>query len=142
MPFRLLLGLLLVLATAHQPPAPTPDAIGELVLRLEAAAKAGDRAAVLALAKDAEAAGEFPDVLGAFVPSRAVLKERDRVQIEGGGQRLLLELFSERGAEGRLSTWSVHVVPEERTWKIADVTRLANVAGLHRLALNPAKQFE
>ena len=142
MPFRLLLALLLISTTPQQQPAPTPDAIGELVLRLEAAAKAGDRAAVLALAKDADAAGELPDALGAFVPSRAVLKERDRVQVEGGRQRLLLELFSERGAEGRLSTWSVEVVPEERTWKIAGVTRLANVSGLHRLALNPAKQFE
>src|SRR5687767_2813170 len=106
MPFRLLLAFLLLCTTPAQQPAQQPDPIDALVLRLEAAAKAGDRAAIVALARDAAAAGELPDALASVTPTRAVLKERDRVQIEGGGQRLLVELFSERETEGRLTTWS------------------------------------
>ena len=48
MPMRLLLAMLLLL-TVTQQSSPQPDAISELVLRLEAAAMSGDRAAVRAL---------------------------------------------------------------------------------------------
>ena len=141
MPVRFLLaGLLLV--TVPQQNTPQPDAIGDLVLRLEAAAKAGDRAAVIALARDPAAAGELPEAFGSVRPSRAVVKERDRVPVDGGAQRVLLEVFLESGTEGRLSTWNVDVTPEEGTWKIAGATRLANVTGLHRLTLTPDTQFE
>ena len=141
MPVRFLLAVLL-LVTVPQQNAPQPDAIADLVLRLETAAKAGDRAAVIMLARDPAAAGELPEALGSTPPTRVTLKERDRVQIDGGAQRLLLELFLENGAEGRLSTWNVDVAPDGGTWKIAGVTRLANVTGLHRLTLNPDTQFD
>ena len=138
---RLLLAMLLLL-TVTQPSSPQPDAIGELVQRLEAAAISGDRPAVLALATSPAAVGDLTEAFGSMRPSRAVLKERDRVQIEGGAQRLLLELFVESGAEGRLTTWNIDVVPNNGAWKISGVTRLANVSGLHRLRLTPDKQFD
>lgn len=141
MPFRFLVALLLV-STMPQPVAPQPDAIDELVLRLEAAARAGDRTAVEALATDAKAAGELADTIAAAPATRAVMKARDRVQTDGGAQRVLLEWFNEVGSQGRLSTWSLEVVPDGGGWKIARVTRLANVAGLHRLSLNPSKQLD
>ena len=141
MPFRFLVAFLLLWMTP-QPVAPPPDPIDELVLRLEAAVKAGDRAAVLALAKDAASAGELPDAIGTPPPTRVVMKARDRVQTESGAQRLLIEWFNEVGSEGRLSTWGLEVVPDGSTWKIASATRLSTVAGLHRLSLNSAKQFD
>ena len=140
MPLPLLLAVLLSWPTAQQN-VPQPDPIAELVLRLEAAAQAADRAAVVALGTDPAAVGELAGALADVAATRAVIKERDRVQTEAGG-RLLLELFAETGAQGRLSTWTVLVVPVGAEWKIASAARLANVTGLHRLSLNPTTQYE
>ena len=141
MPLRFLVAFLLLCVGPQQTPAPQPTGIDDLVLRLEAAAKDGDRTAVVALAGKMASLGDLPDVVGAAKPSRAVLKERDRVQTDNGGHRLMLELFLEIGTEGRLSTWSVDVGPDGAAWKIASATRLANVTGLNRLSLAPGKQF-
>ena len=141
MPLRFLVAFLLLWMSPQQGASPH-DPIDELIQRLEAAARTGDRAAVLSLAKDATAVGELANAIGATQPTRTVMKARDRVQTDNGGQRLLVEWFNEVGSEGRLNTWGLEVVPDGAAWKIASATRLSNVAGLHRLAINPARQFD
>jgi len=97
---------------AAQPPSP-PDAIEKLVVRLEQAMTAGDRAALLALAvkdTDASTLDEFSAAAGEK-PTRVVIKERDRQALEGGKQQLLVEVFVERGIEGALATWRVDLRP-------------------------------
>ena len=140
MPLRFLVAFLLLWMAPQ--PAPQPDSIDELMLRLEAAARAGNREAVLALATNAEAVGELAEAIGAAPATRAVMRARDRVQMETGGQRLLVEWFNETGTEGRLSTWGLEAVPHGAAWRIARATRLSSVAGLYRLSLNPARQFD
>ena len=55
---------------------------------------------------------------------------------------MLLEVFWERGLEGRLGTWVVDVVSDAGAARIGSATRLTHVTGLYRLALNRAKQFD
>jgi hypothetical protein len=121
------------------------------VAGLEQVAATGDKDKVLALTHPEADAGEFTDFLEAVTPAapRLVLKERDRLAIEAGGQRLLLELFVERGLEGRVSTWRVDLkeVPKAGSdksspWRIARMERLTVVSGLYRLSIDATRQFD
>ena len=133
---------------AAQPPAP-PDAIEKLVVRLEQAMTAGDRAAMLALAvkdTDASTLDEFSAAAGEK-PTRVVIKERDRQALEGGRQQLLVEVFVERGIEGALATWRVDLRPpapkaNPDDWRIERLEPVSNVSGLFRLSLNATRQFD
>jgi hypothetical protein len=153
-------------ACAHGPPAPQPppssaqarppraagappDAIAALIDRLEQASLAGDRQAVLALGSPAISRPSFEDfatTLSSPRPDRLAMAERDRAPLaDGRSQRLIVEIFAERGIEGRLGTWRLDVTPGEAAadpWRIAAVSRLSVVTGLYRLSLNPAKQFD
>jgi hypothetical protein len=155
MALRLLLALAcLALAPAYlyaaeaQPPSP-PDAIEKLVARLEQALAASDRAALLALTvkdTDASTVDEFADAAGAN-PTRVVIKERDRLTLEGNRRQLLIEVFVERGIEAKLATWRVNVRPppaktDPNDWRIERMEPVSNVAGLFRLALNATRQFD
>ena len=143
----MLLTILLALTAvlpAQQPAQ--PDAIAALVLRLEEAATTRDRAAVLALTP-ANARGpvdDFAAALTASGPTRVVVKDRDRTSLTGGGHRVLLEIFAERGVQGLLSTWMIDVRPgasEAELPVIAAVTRVSVVSGLFRLSLDTSKEF-
>ncbi|HET7220652.1 MAG TPA: M1 family aminopeptidase [Vicinamibacterales bacterium] len=133
---------------AAQPPTP-PDAIEKLVVRLEQAMSAGDRAAMLALAvkdTDASTLDEFAAAAGEK-PTRVVIKERDRQALDGGKQQLLVEVFVERGIEGSLATWRIDLRPPAAKagpddWLIERLEPVSNVAGLFRLTLNTTRQFE
>ncbi|MEN3338599.1 MAG: hypothetical protein V7647_2275 [Acidobacteriota bacterium] len=124
------------------------DGIPPLLRQLERAAAAADGAGVLALGAPAISRPifeEFAKSLTTPAPTRLVLNERDRAPIEGGGQRLVIEVFTEHGSEGRLGTWRVDVGPGAALvdpWRITAVTRLSIVTGLYRLALNPAKEYD
>ena len=86
---------------AAQTPTP-PDAIEKLVVRLEQAMAAGDRAALIGLAvkdTDASTLDEFAAAAGEK-PTRVVIKERDRQTLDNNKRQLLLEVFVERGIEG------------------------------------------
>jgi hypothetical protein len=131
-----LLGLLL---TAGQ--AQPPDRVTELVAALDKAVSAGDRAAIRALGRDDEVLADMAIALTMPPPQRVVLKERDRSRVEDRGYRLLVEVFWERGLEGRVSTWSLEAEASDGAWRFTKVTRLAHVSGLYRLSLNPAKVF-
>lgn len=144
--------LLLASAASAQPAVPAPpatEAFDKLIARLEQALLTGDRAALLSLAvrdSDASTLDEFAAAAGG-TPSRVVIKERDRQTLEGGRQQLLIEVFVERGHEGSLATWRVELRPpsggpESAEWRIERMEVVSTVAGLYRLGLNPAKQFD
>ena len=131
-----LIGLLLASG-----PVQSPDRVGELVDTLGKALTAGDRPAIHALGQDETVLADMAVALTMPPPHRIVLKERDRSRIEGKGYRLLLEVFWERGPEGRVSTWSLDAEEADGAWRFTRAARLAHVSGLYRLSLNPAKAF-
>jgi hypothetical protein len=124
------------------------DGATTLVRRLEQAAAAANAQAVLALGEPAISRPSFEDfayTLTTPAPTRLVLNERDRAPFQGQGHRLIVEVFSERGIEGRLGTWRVDVRPGVTAvdpWRIAAVSRLSIITGLYRLALNSTKQYD
>lgn len=145
---RIFLALsLLGLSTSAAAQAP-PDGVAALLRRLEQAAAAGDRAAVLALGEPTISRPSFEDFAGTLVsppPTRIIVTERDRAPVEAGILRLVVEVFAERGIEGRLGTWRVDVRPGPApgdAWSIAAVSRLSVVTGLYRLSLNTATEYD
>ena len=151
MALRLLVALAcLSFATAVRAQQPTPpDAIEKLVARLEQALANADRQALLALAvKDADATS-LDDFAGAAStkPTRVVIKERDRMPLDGKRQQILIEVFVERGIESQLSTWRVELRPpsskaDGTDWHIERMEPISTVAGLFRLGLNASKQYD
>ena len=150
MALRLVLALacLSVAASARAQPSP-PDAIEKLVARLEQVLQSGDRNALLALTvkdTDASTLDEFVEAAGEK-PTRVVIKERDRMTLEDKRRQLLIEVFVERGIEGKLSTWRVDLRPpapkaDPNDWRIEGVEAISNVAGLYRLSLNATRQYD
>ena len=118
------------------------DRFAGLVRAIERAGLAGDGAAIRALGTEAASAGELANALTAPAPSRLVIHERDRTEVGPARHRLLLEVFWERGLEGRLGTWVVDVVDEAGVPRVASATRVTHVTGLYRLALDGAKQYD
>jgi hypothetical protein len=145
---RLLLALAIV-ATAAPAAAQRADDLELFVVKLEQLAAAGDAAGIARLRHaTGEVAGidEFASIFSP-APSRAVIKERDRGPVEGGVQRLLIEVFVERGIEARVSTWRMDlVVPTtgggETRWLLSRLERLTVVSGLYRLSLDETRQFD
>ncbi|HSC25909.1 MAG TPA: M1 family aminopeptidase [Vicinamibacterales bacterium] len=134
------------------PQASQPDAIELFVAALERVAATGDRQQIFSLVHpDAEMAGisEFYSSVTP-APERLVIKERDRTPLEEGGLRLLLEVFSERGIEGRLLTWRADVLVVDAdagkgtapAWRLARMERLTVVSGLYSLELDTTRQFD
>jgi hypothetical protein len=142
----------LALALMCWPPVaaaqPAVDDVAALLERLERAAGAGDRGAVLALGDPSISRPSFEDFAGALTSpraSRVVVNERDRAALEGGTLRLVVEVFAERGIEGRLATWRVDVrggAAAADPWRIAAVSRLSVATGLYRLSLNTATEYD
>ena len=132
-------------ATGAQTP---PDGATALLRRLQQAAAAGDRAAVLALGDQQISRPSFDDFansLTAIPPARVVVTERDRAQLDAGALRLVVEIFSERGIEGVLGTWRLDARPgatPAEAWTIAAVSRLSVVTGLYRLSVNTATEYD
>jgi hypothetical protein len=154
-PVRMLAAICCVVCLAQphvgtaQPPVVQPvDGVTTLLRALQQAAAAGDRAAILALGDGQISRPSFEDfasTLTAPPPSRVVVTERDRSPRDAGMLRLVVEIFTERGIEGRLGTWRVDVRPGNTTadaWKIALVSRLSVVTGLYRLSLDTATEYD
>jgi hypothetical protein len=124
------------------------DAIAALIAKLEAASGAGDREALMGLGAPGPSIPGLEEFASYAVPAadRFIIKERDRTTVDPTTERLLLEVFIERGIEARIGTWRIDVLSsgtgEPREWHIADVERLTVISGLYRLSLNPTKQFE
>jgi hypothetical protein len=82
-------------------------------------------------------------------PTRVVIKERDRTPARDGSQRLLLEVFTQRGMEGRVGTWRADVraitgatAGDGGGLRVVHMERLAVVSGLYRLSLDTTQQFD
>ncbi len=125
------------------------DAVGTLLRRLEQGALAGDRNALVALTDPdvpRAALDDFINTLTSPKPGRVVAAERDRVATTAGTLRLVVEIFIERGIEGRLGTWQIEVHPVVGTsplsWRIGAVGRLSVVTGLYRLSLDLATEYD
>ena len=145
--------LLMCLAQVHDSAAQTAaaqpaDAVTTLLRRLQQAVAAGDRAAILALGDPQISRPSFEDFAATLTsppPNRVVVTERDRAPREAGVLRLVVEIFTERGIEGRLGTWRVDAKPGDSAgdpWRIASVSRLSVVTGLYRLALDTATEYD
>ena len=138
-------GVAVLRAGVQSPPR---DGIATLLRQLERTAGAADGPGILALGAPSislPSFQEFAKSLTTPTPTRLVLNERDRAPLPKGAQRLIVEVFSEHGIEGRLGTWRVDVQPGATAadpWQIAAVTRLSIVTGLYRLALNATKQYD
>ncbi len=132
------------LATAQTP----ADGVTGLLRRLEQGAAAGNRGAILALAEPAISRPSFDDftlTLTSPSPTRVVVTERDRAPLDAGVLRLVVEVFTERGIEGRLGTWRLDARPglsPGEPWRIAAVSRLSVVTGLYRLSLDSATEYD
>ena len=145
-----------------------PDAgdlgVAVLLERIETAVATSNRAlwmATLSPNADQQEAREFFDVTLPQGLTRAVLRERDRQPLSGtlpgDGYRLVVEVFLETGARGRLATWMLDIrrpagatttEPDDggpgalRTpWRVVGFDRLSAIDGLHRLTLHPERQF-
>jgi peptidase M1-like protein len=141
--------LLIVLAGLRGAAAqPAPDGVAALLRRLQQAAAAADRGAVLSLGDPQVSRPSFEDFATTVTtppPTRIVVTERDRAPLDGGAFRLVVELFIERGIEGRLGTWRVDVRPGAAAadpWRIFAVSRLSLVTGLYRLALDTTTEYD
>jgi len=147
---RACLALALLGLASSNLAAQTPvDGVTTLLRRVEQSALAGDRAAVLALGDTGAGRASFEDFASTLTtpkPNRVVVAERDRVVTTAGTLRLVVEIFIERGIEGRLGTWQVEVAPVLGTsplsWRIVAVGRLSVVTGLYRLSLNAATEYD
>jgi hypothetical protein len=106
---------------------------------------------LLSMTADREQASEFFDAMVPQGITRVVVKERDRFPLQGAlpgeGHRLVVEVFIETGPRGRIATWGLDIRRPRgddiglQPWRIVTQDRLASIEGLHRLALNPEKQF-
>jgi hypothetical protein len=107
--------------------------------------------ALLSPTADKDQALEFFDAMVPQGVTRVVVKERDRSALQGTlpgeGFRLMVEVFMETGPRGRIATWRLDIRrprgddPERQPWRILAEDRLASIEGLHRLTLQPEKQY-
>ncbi len=106
-------------------------------------------AALLSATADPAPAAAFVDAIPEAV-TRAVVRVRDRAPLLGAlpgeGFALLVDVFTEAGARGRIATWRLDVRrPRETTelqpWRLVGVEQLSAIEGLHRLELSSEKQF-
>ncbi|MCA1584825.1 MAG: hypothetical protein LC791_08655, partial [Acidobacteria bacterium] len=141
---------------ARQVPPPSDEDVSILsfLQAVETALSTSSREAWLALhssAADRDQAIEFFDAVAPQGVTRAIIRERDRAALPGtlpgDGYRLVAEVFLETGPRGRIATWRLdirrprHGETDRQPWRIVSGDRLSSVEGLHRLALQPEKQF-
>jgi hypothetical protein len=148
-------GWLLVVAPSCLAQGNGPDGVSALIGRLEQAIRSGDPNAYIALLSqnaDRARAAEFAaQAIGPRV-TRAVIRERDRMDLQGtlqgDGYQLLVEVLIEYGQRARLTTWRLDVrrrgaaaAGAADQWGIQDQQVITSLGGLYRLSLNPTKQY-
>src|SRR5688572_5979900 len=93
--------------------AAVEDGIATLLAYLEQTGLTGDRGAMIAVgSRSASTPGlaDFANVTDP-APTRFIIKERDRTPLEDGSQRLLVEVFVQRGNEAQITTWRLDAMP-------------------------------
>jgi len=153
-----LLALLSVPALAQQAPPRALDAedlsIQNFLQAVETSISTMERQRwidLLSPAADRDQALEFFEAMVPQGITRVVVKERDRSPLQGTlpgeGFRLVIEVFMETGPRGRIATWNLDIRRPRgddigsQPWRIVAEDRLASIEGLHRLSLNPDKQY-
>ena len=136
-----------VAAAQQSTPAIEPDGVTQLILALDKATETGDAEAMRALiAPEVRAALVAEFVQGLTFPkaTQSAVKERDRAATANGGIRLLIETFTDRNGEGRVSSWRLDTQPGTAggPWTIVGIERLTVVNGLFRLALDTTTEYE
>jgi hypothetical protein len=124
--------------------------IRALLWRIERALLSGDAGAffdLLASSVDRSQAEEFAASELRPGVTRAVIQERDRQPLQGtlpgAGHSLTVDVFTESGDRGRVSTWQLDVRKyDSTTWLVAGQSRLSAIENLYRLSVNPRKQFD
>ena len=155
---RLLCAAALLLLLAHPGGAqPLVDGdgapgYGPLVEALEAAMLSGDPGAYIALAApaaDRDAVARFANEQARPGVDRVTATTRFETALdghpEGDGYRVMVELFFESGARGRLETWRLDVVrvgaDAGREWRILDQDAVDSIDNLRHLRLAPTTQY-
>ena len=148
-------GLLFLLSHpgGAQPPADgagAPAGYEPLVEALEAAMLSGDPGAYVALASpaaDRDATARFAAEHVRPGVDRITATPRFETALdghpEGAGYRLMLELFFESGARGRLETWRLDVVRDGagRNWRILEQDAVDSIDNLRHLRISPTTQY-
>jgi hypothetical protein len=137
-------------AALPQEPA---DGVARLLARLQQVMAAGKPEAyldMLSAVADRPSAQRAAQALIAPSITRAVVKERDRMPLEGtlpgNGFRLMVEVFTEYGDRARVATWRVDVrrvsgADDGDEWAIAGQDAITTIDGLYRLSLNRVRQY-
>jgi hypothetical protein len=132
--------------SAPQLPATPPDGVTRLVDTILKATEAGDGPGIRALATPAVGTAQLSEFAQSLTFPRATrfaVKERDRAATPDGKIRVLLETFTERSGEGRVSSWRLDVEPgSAESWVISSIERLTMVGGLFRLALDTSTEYD
>jgi hypothetical protein len=138
------------LAYAQAPPA--PGAVEGFVARFDRAVQSGQPAQIAALftpgTPEPDIANFAADVITEGVV-RAIVRERDRVELDGAlpgeGYRLVLELFLETPTRARIVTTIVDVRRpsggDTDSWAMTATQGVTSVEGLYRLQLDATTQF-
>jgi hypothetical protein len=138
------------LVTTSLAAAPQADdtAIRRLLNQLESVAREADVSRYLELlapTADVPRAQTFAQSEFRTPAARAVIQERDRQPLtgalRGNGYVLIVDAFTEDNGHGRVATWQLDVRRVDDEWRVAALTRISAVENLHRLTLNPVKQF-
>ncbi|HEY3381936.1 MAG TPA: M1 family aminopeptidase [Vicinamibacterales bacterium] len=135
---------------------PSQDGVAALLSRLEQVLGSGNPGAyrsLLSSVADAKAAEAFASAVVDPGASRVVVRERTRSDLEGtlpgDGYQLMVEVLVERGPQAQLSTWCLDVKRIGRRasdddvgeWGIVYQKVIGGLPTLHRLGLNPRRQF-
>ncbi len=136
------------------PPAAAQTAdsadVAVLLTKLETALQTGNADDFLELLVDdpetRDQAVGFLDENTLLGATRVVVHEADRRTLPDvpGGLRLMLELLTERGDQGRIATWRLDLQRESASngrWTIVDQERLTFIEGLYRLSLDDTMQY-
>jgi hypothetical protein len=138
---------------AHPQTTPPPNDAVSLVLReLERILVTNDEKAFAAISLQGSALTSEDFLVEWLQPgvTRAVVQERMRAQAEdvstGEGYDLYVDALAETGRTGRVGTWLLRLrrdpkASAARPWRISSLHVLTTVRGLHRLFLNPDRQF-
>jgi Peptidase family M1 domain len=129
-------------------PAPEPDDVQRLLVRIEQLVVAGDVFGYLdVVAGSANRARAIDFSRSEIQPgaTRAVIKERDRIPFGSttnpDGYRLVVDVFVEFGQRGREATWRLDVQRLGGVLQIFDAERLTVVERLYRISLDGTRQF-
>ena len=142
MPLRFLLAFALLFTGPEVQPATAPDLFAALLTGLEKAIVAGNREAIRAAGANMDTLDDFALALTMPPPQKIVIRERDRTMLPTGGHRMLVEVFWQRGIEGRLSTWTLDVAESQGALEVRGVTRITHITGLYNLSLDTARQYD